>query len=150
MRRILAIALFFALALGCVSAQETIYYESTPTLMWDAVTTDADGNPFLPGDIIEYEVYLWDYSQGDPTVQPVTSLTYFGTVGVTEIGLTFPYRADWTVAVRTKHTDGGGNITYSGLAYSTVLEDTATGPFVYVPTLQWVPMDPTGLRDSGM
>jgi len=150
MRRLLIAALLFALALGCVSAQETIYYESTPTLMWDAVTTDADGNPFLPGDIIEYEVYLWDYSQGDPTVQPVEALTYFGTVAATEIPLSFPYRADWTVAVRTVHTDGGGNITYSGLAYSTVLEDTATGPFVYVPQLIWSPMDPTGLRDSGM
>jgi hypothetical protein len=59
------------LALGSAAAQETIYYESTPTLMWDAVTTDSDGNPFLAGDIVEYEVYLWDYSQGDPTLHPV-------------------------------------------------------------------------------
>ena len=150
MKRLLIAALFLALALGCVSAQETVYYESTPTLAWDAVTADSDGNPFLPGDTVEYEVYLWDYAGGDPTVQPVTALTYFGVTELTELALSFPYRSDWVVAVRTQHTDGGGTVTYSGLSYSTVAEDVAVGPFVYVPQLQWVPMDPTGLRDTGM
>lgn len=149
MKRLLIAALLIAVALGC-AAQETIYYESTPTLAWDAVTTDSEGNPFLAGDVVEYEVYLWDYSQGDPTVQPVTALTYFGVTELTELALSFPYRSDWVVAVRVQHTDGGGTVTYSGLAYSTVQEDVAVSPFVYVPTLIWAPMDPTGLRDTGM
>ena len=150
MRRILTAALLLAVALGCVTAQETVYYESTPTLAWDAVTSDADGNPFLPGDTVEYEVYLWDYDGGDPTVQLLTALTYYGVTAATELQLAFPYRASWVVAVRTRHTDGGATVTYSGLAYSTVIGDTATGPFAYIPVLIWLPSRPVGLRDTGM
>jgi len=113
------------------------------------VTQDSEGNPFLPGDTIEYEVYLWDHSQGDVTVQLVGALTLWETTALTQSVLTFPYRATWDVAVRTKHTDAGLNVVYSAFGYSTVLEDTATGPFSYVPLLIWIPLAPSALRDSG-
>lgn len=148
MKRLFLVALLALVALGC--GAQTIYYESTPTLQWDAVTTDDQGNQFLPGDTVEYEVYAWDMAGGDPTVQPVTSMSFLAVVMGTEYQLSFDYRADWAVAVRTKHTDGGGNIVYSDLAYSTVEGDTASGPFVYTPVLTWVPLAPGNLRDSGM
>ncbi len=147
MRRLLTIALI--LVSSFLWAQE-VYYESTPTLLWDAVTTDVDGNAFLPDDTVEYEVLSWDMSQGDITLQPVSALSALGTVATTEMQLSFPYRTEWAIAIRTKHTDGGGNVTYSELAYSVVQEDTATGPFWYSPVLLWLPSRPTDLRDSGM
>lgn len=148
MKRLLILALLVGLA-ACVSAQ-TVYYQTAPTLMWDAVTQDSNGDPFLPTDTIEYEVYLWDHDQGDVTVQLPGALTFFGVTDQTELVLAFPYRATWDVAVRTKHTDAGANVVFSAFGYSTVLEDTATGPFSYVPLLIWIPLAPAALRDSGM
>jgi hypothetical protein len=104
----------------------------------------------LPEDTVEYEVYVWDSGNGDVTTQTVDALTLLGTVSVTELQLSFPYRAEWVAAVRVKHTDGGGNVVYSELSYSTVLEDVAISPFAYVPVLTWVPSPPGNLRDSGM
>ena len=147
MKRLLVFALLVGLV-ACVSAQD-VFYETNPTLMWDAVTLDDQGNPFLPTDVIEYEVYLFDHSLGDVTVQPVASLTLFELTALTESVLTFPYRATWDVAVRTRHTDAGANVVYSAFGYSTVLEDTAVGPFSYVPLLIWIPLAPSALRDSG-
>ena len=146
----LFIVLLTLVALSC-AAQEYVYYESTPTLEWDAVTSDDNGDAFLPGDVVEYEVYLFDAALGDITTQTVDALTYLATVSGTSTQLSFTYRSEWAVAVRTRHTDGGGNVALSGFAYSVVAEDTALGvPFVYAPVLQWVPLRPAALRDSGM
>jgi hypothetical protein len=149
MKKLLITALLAIVVLGCATAQDAVYYESTPTLMWDAVTTDSDGNPFLPGDTVEYEVYLWDMANGDVTTQLVADLTLYETTTLTESVLSFPYRAEWVCAVRVRHTDGGGTVSYSELGYSTVVEDVALSPFSYVPILIFVPMQPSGLRDSG-
>jgi hypothetical protein len=146
-KRLLIIALLLVAALA---AGQQVYYESTPTLEWSAVTTDSDGNAFLPGDAVEYEVYAWDMAQGDITLQPVTSLSLIGSTATTSLQLSFPYRSEWAVAVRSVHTDGGGNVTVSEPAYSVTEVDTLSGPFWYSPVLTWVPMRPTGLRDSGM
>jgi len=143
----MGIALLFVAALA---VGQQVYYESTPTLEWEPVTTDSDGNPFLAGDTVEYEVLIWDMAQGDVTLQPASELSPIGTVSTTELQLSFPYRSEWAVAVRTVHTDSGGNVTMSDLAYSTVEEDTASGPFWYSPVLTWIPQRPSGLRDSGM
>ncbi len=131
-------------------SQETIYYNSTPTLQWDAVTEDGEGNPFLPEDIIEYDIYLWDTAGGDITIQPIVNLTHFILTDQIETLLNFPYRANWACAIRVIHTDGDSNIVYSDLAYT--VEDipvTASGPFVYVP-LSGTLLAPQGLRDSGI
>jgi hypothetical protein len=147
MRRLLILAL---LLVATIAVSQQVYYESTPTLEWDAVTTDTDGNAFLPGDTVEYEVLSWDMAQGDITLQPVAALSSLGTTTALSMQLSFPYRSEWAVAVRTQHTDGGGNVTLSDPAYSVVEVDTASGPFWYTPVLTWIPQRPTGLRDSGM
>jgi hypothetical protein len=139
----------FLLVAACAVGQQ-VYYESTPTLEWGAVTTDSEGNPFLAGDTVEYEVLIWDMAQGDITLQPVASLSSLGTTSALSMQLSFPRRSEWAVAVRTQHTDGGGNVTYSDPAYSVVEVDTLSGPFWYTPVLTWVPARPSSLRDSGM
>ena len=131
-------------------SQETIYYNSTPTLQWDAVVEDGEGNPFLPEDVVEYDVYLWDTAGGDIQIQPIGSLTHFILTTEIEALLNFSYRANWACAIRTVHTDGDSNISYSDLSYTTELPPvTATCPFVYVPISGTLPR-PQGLRDSGM
>lgn len=131
-------------------AQEQIYYNSSPTIEWDYSDTDANGDPWLPEDIISFEVFLWDTAQGDITEQPVESLNYFGTTTAHEMQLSFANRYNWAVAVRSRVTDGDGNTEVSGMAYSTVNEDTNSSPFVYAPnSIPALPV-PTILRDSGM
>ena len=149
MKKFLFVALFLAIAFSCI-AQEQVYYNSTPTIVWDAVTHDADGNPFLPGDMIEYEVY--GYMGADIEEQPIENLTLLGTTTATELQITLDPRVAWYVAVRYKHTDGGGNVNYSPLAYSTEeVPVTQTGPFGYFPSLEAMNLDKVqGLRDSGM
>jgi len=137
-----AITCAFLLLAFVAFAQNTIYYNSSPTLLWDPVL------PELAGDVIEYEVYLWDMANGDPLIQPITAFISFGTTALTQIPLTFTYRAEWAVAVRTKLTDGGANVGYSALSHSVVSEDAGGSPFYYVP-LSGLPLAPASLRDSG-
>ena len=137
---ILALLLVAAVAFG----QETEFYPVTPpTLQWDESPSAS-----LPGDVLEYEVYLWDRLNGEIEVQPINSLMLIGTTPNSSLDLTFPYRTPWQCAVRLKHTDGGGNVSYSAMIYSSVAEDTAEGrPFSYIPGTVWFPVpDPTGLR----
>lgn len=143
MKKILILALL--LVAGIAFGQETEFYPvAPPTLQWDASPSAA-----LPGDVLEYEVYLWDRLNGEIEVQPVNSLSLVGTTSSPSIALSFPYRTPWQCAVRLKHTDGGGNVTYSSMIYSSVAGDTASGPFSYIPGTVWYPVpDPTGLRDS--
>jgi len=142
----LFVFLFLAvLVLGCIS-QEIIYYNSTPTLQWDAVTEDV-----VPEDVISYGVYLWDTAGGDIELQAIGDLTFFGMTTSTELLLSFPYRANWAAAINATLTDGEGNVETSDLAYTTEnIPVTATGPFVYVPSLDGMIPSPTGLRDSGI
>jgi hypothetical protein len=153
MKRIILLVLFIGFG-TLLFAQSQVLYNTSPTLVWDAVTVDGNGDPWLPEDVVEYEIYFWDSANGDATVQLLTDLTHFATTSATELQLTFPYRANWAVGVRTKHTDGGGNVVYSAdLAWTIVLEDIdSTGspgsPFVYAP-LQGQPEKPDNLRDSG-
>jgi len=149
MKRLPFIVALLFIAFGC-AAQDAVYYESTPTLAWDPVTADANGDPFLPTDSVEYEIYLWDMAGGDPTAQPISAFTLFAVTSDSSVQLSFDYRAEWACVLRTRLTDGGGNTVYSAPAYTTVEEDTASGPFVYSPVLTWVPRAPAALRDSGM
>jgi hypothetical protein len=147
MKRIIAM-IFMLLVAAFAFGQEEEYYPTTPpTLVWD----EAPGT-WLPGDVVEYEVYVWDRLNGEIEVQPISSLSLLGTTTVPQMELTFPYRAPWQVGVRLKHTDGGGNLSYSSMIYSSIAEDTLAGvPFSYIPGTVWYPVpDPTGLRDSGM
>ena len=148
MRRLLTVLFVALMAIACASAQ-TVYYRDEATLQWDAVSVDAAGDPFLPTDVVEYEIYIYDYIQGVPDPQNVAGLTLIGTTALTEQLIVFPYRTTWAAGGRTKVTDGGGNVEYSPLAWSYIATDAGVaGPFLYVPfpTLR----APLNLRDSGM
>ena len=148
MKRIFIIALLALVVLACVPAQ-TVYYRDQATLQWDPVEVDAAGDPFLPTDTVEYEVYIYDYIVGVVDPQSIAELTYIGTVGAAELLIVFPYRTTWAAGGRTKLTDAGSNIEYSALAWSYIPTDAGVdGPFLYVPfpTLRSL----LGLRDGGM
>jgi hypothetical protein len=135
-----------AFSTGC----QTIHYKTQATLQWDAVTQDADGNAFLPTDIVRYEVYIYDYVAGVMDPQNPAQLIYQGMTAATEQLIVFPHRATWAAGVRVKLTDGGGNVSYSPLAWSYVVADAdvVAGPFVYSPL--GGPTKPRALRDKGM
>jgi hypothetical protein len=148
MKKIAFVLLFILFVSVGVSAQ-TIYYREQATLIWDAVTVDAAGDPFLSTDTIAYEIYIYDYLQGVTNPQDVAQLILVATTSTTQQVIVFPYRTTWAAGGRTKVTDAGGNIRYSPLAWSYVATDAgANGPFLYVPlpTLR----GPLNLRDSGM
>lgn len=144
MRKLLA-GLFLLVALGACG-QEVIY-KTSATLEWDAVTLDASGAPLLPRDTIAYEVYIYAGSLVDP--QDVGVLTLVGSTSGTSMLITFPRRATWIAGVRVRLVDGGGNLSYSTIAWSDVIADAGVdGPFVYSPS--GMPKRPAALRDSGM
>ena len=144
MKKLFVFLFLAVLVLGCIS-QEIIYYNSTPTLQWDAVTEDV-----VPEDVISYGVYLWDTAGGDIELQAIGDLTFFGMTTSTELLLSFPYRANWACAINTSLTDGEGNTIISDLSYTTQLPPvTAINPFVYAPNPSTLTA-PTGLKDSGI
>jgi hypothetical protein len=148
MKRLMTVLFFALVVLACASSQ-TVYYKDRATLQWDAVTVDAAGDPFLPTDVVEYEIYIYDHVVGVTNPQDVSQLTLIGTTPATQQLIVFPYRTSWVAGGRTKVTDAGGNVEYSPLAWSDVPTDAGpAGPFLYVPlpTLR----APLNLRDSGM
>ena len=159
-----ALLLIAALALvACVGmAQEPVYYNSTPTVVWTPAASAPDGSAFLPGDTVEYRIFVWDVELlgfDPPPALGVMDLrvTWVDTdplsVGEEEAQIDFASRRDWGVAVVGTHIDGGGNRTdYVGFLASSRAADTASGvPFVYTPWSGAATEPPgTGLRDSGM
>jgi len=145
----IAAILLMLVAVACLG-QSAIVYNSTPTLEWNAVTTDAAGNPLLPEDAVAYNVFIWDTAHGLISSQPISALTFVATTSATSRVLSFPYRANWAAAVQAQVTDGEGIVSLGALAYSTdLMPITASGPFVYVPRGS-TPPRPVGLRDSGI
>lgn len=146
MKYLLIFALLLVTVLACA---QTVLYRDQATLQWDAVTVDAAGDPFLPTDVVSYEVYIYDRIAGVASDQNIAFLTLIGPATATELLIVFPYRTTWAAGVRTKVVDAGGNTDYSLLAWSYVPTDAGVaGPFLYVPTPTLRP--PLGLRDSGM
>lgn len=149
MKKILALILLALMPVLSFS-QNQIYYNSSPTLQWDYDYLDANGDPLLEDDIVDFEIFIWDETNGFITAQQIESLTPFTVTTNPEAVLTFPYRTTWSVAVRSRVTDGGGNIEYSDFAYTTIQEDVQDSPFVYAPNLTESLPKPTDLRDSGI
>lgn len=130
---------------------QDITYNSRPTLQWDYPSVDENGDPWLPEDIISFDVYLWNTADGDITAQPLSNLNFFGTTTNKEIVLNFTNRYNWAVAVVARITGGDGVTRQSEIAYSTVSEDANNSPFVYAPNSSILPLPKvTDLRDSGM
>ena len=145
----LAILGLLVLVTACVFSQQIIYLDEA-TLQWDAVTEDVNGDPFLPEDIVEYEVYIYD-SALTINDQIIANLIFIGTTSATELLIVFPERKNWYAGVRTKVTTGEPITTYSTVAWS---YDPGVvgpaGPFAYQPLGGVVPTAPDNLRDSGM
>lgn len=150
MRKLRGLILGLFIIGSSLFAQEEILYNSSPTLEWNYGYTDANGDPLLDDDIVNFEVYLWDESNGSVEEQPIEALTPFTVTNNTEVVLSFPYRSTWSVAILARVTDGAGNTEYSDFAYSTIPEDSLNNPFVYAPNLQGSLPKPTDLRDSGI
>ena len=142
--------LLVLLLVAFAACGQTVVYKSQATLQWDAVTQDAAGNPLLPTDVVEYEVYIYDYTVGVADPQIVGNLIAVGTTAALEQLIVFPYRSEWAAGVRTKLTDSGANVSYSALAWSYIIADAdvIAGPFVYSP--QGGPKKPKDLKDSEM
>lgn len=142
------LALAFLLTVGSLVSAQTVYYRDQATLQWDAVTVDASGDPFLATDVVQYEVYIYDYVQGVADPQNPALLTLVGVTAAPQQLIVFPYRTTWAAGGRTKVTDAGGNVEYSPFAWSYVPTDAGiAGPFLYVPIPTLRP--PLGLRDAG-
>lgn len=145
MKRLL-IGLVLLALLATAGTCQDVLYRTEATLQWDAVTVDGAGDPFLPTDVVEYEVYIYDYIAGVVDPQSTAELTYMGDTAVAELLIVFPHRTTWAAGVRVRLTDAGSNVTYSAFAWSYITGD-AISPFVYAPS--GTPAKPAALRDSG-
>jgi len=151
MKKILLIILL-ALIPSFVYAQVEILYNANPNLSWDSINEFSNGDPFLPEDIVSYEVFLWNTAMGNIEEQEIENLIYFGTTLNKQITLAFPNRYNWAAAVRVRVTDITGETVVSGLAYTTNTEDVAALPFTYTPDLEMILelLKVTNLKDSGI
>ncbi len=171
MKRLLIATLLAIGLIACVSAQEPVYYNSTPTVIWTPAASAPDGSAFLAGDTVEYRIYVWDTALLGFDPPPAIGLmdlrvTWVDTDptvadwGITQVPptaeeaqvISFADRRDWGVAVAGTHIDGAGNRTdYVGYLASSRAADTASGiPFVYVPLSGSATEPPgSGLRDGG-
>jgi hypothetical protein len=147
-RKAIIVALLVLVAMGATC--QTVVYKSQATLQWAAVTQDSGGQPFLPTDVVRYEVYIYNYVTGVLDPQNPAQLTYMGMTAALEQLIVFPYRTTWAAGVRVKLTDAGANVSYSPIAWSYIVADAdvVAGPFVYSPSA--LPKKPGALRDSGM
>ena len=145
-----ALLILAALALvACVGGAQEIIYKDQATLQWDAVTTDAAGDPLLPEDAVTYDVYIYDSTLVIDDQNPAL-LIHMGNTALTEMLITFPARRNWYAGVRAVVTTGEPATYYSAIAWSYNVEDVALLPFGYVPLGGLVPSRPDNLRDSGM
>jgi len=145
-----ALLILAALALvACVGFTQDIIYKDQATLLWDAVTEDANGDPLLPEDTVSYEVYIYD-SALTIDDQNTANLIFIAEASVTEQLIVFPERKNWYAGVRAKIVTGEGITNFSNIAWSyEEVPVTMTAPFAYQPQGGVVPADPQGLRDSG-
>ena len=147
MKRIVIFGLLLLIA-ACAFSQ-TILYRDQAMLQWDAVTTDLNGDPLLPTDVVTYEVFLDDGSAAND--QDIAQILYMGVTATTDYVLVFPTRTTWIAGVRAVVTPEGGSPVNSTIAWSDNLADVdpLLGSFTYVPVLSG-PSAPENLRDSGM
>lgn len=163
MKRLILILAVALIGVAACMAQEPIYYNTSPTILWTPPDKAPDGSDFLAGDTVEYVIYRFEGSVGDQpdilglAVQTVfvdTDPTTADVNGEESTTVTFPERREWWLCLVATHIDGGGNRTpYDKVLFTSVAGDTSSGvPFVYVPESGAASpgSGPTGLRDAGM
>jgi hypothetical protein len=94
----------------------TVVYTNSAVVTWDNATGYTDGSPFLPADVIGYEVSV---------AKIKTSPIKLGEAAQGPYTVTLPTEGDWIVGVRTVRTVGGIKY-YSAYLWS----DETTNPFV--------------------
>ena len=148
MKKIALILLLCLVAFAACGQQ--VFYKNQATLAWDAVTLDSAGNPFLPTDVVSYDVYIYDHVAGVADPQNLALLISVGNTSALEKLIVFPKRTTWAAGVRVKLTDSGANVTTSPIAWSYIVADAdvVAGPFLYSPF--GIPVKPQALRDKGM
>ena len=148
MKRLALILLLCLVAF--VACGQQVFYKNQATLQWDAVTLDSAGNPFLPTDVVSYDVYIYDHVVGVADPQNPALLISIGNTTALEKLIVFPRRTTWAAGVRVKLTDLGTNVTTSSIAWSYIVADAdvVAGPFLYSPF--GIPVKPKDLRDKGM
>ena len=146
MRRfITAIALAMTIAVVSCMAQpadvEIVYPGSVQQLfMWDEVTLDNSGNPFIEGDVVRYEVF-WRHSA-------LHHEGSFGVVEVPEMLVSFSgmSRGYYYLGVRSIGIDQSGMTEYSQISWSNNLVAVQDGRFAIIVPGRFVPEQPTGVR----
>jgi len=148
MKKIALILLLCLVAFAACGQQ--VFYKNQATLAWDAVALDSAGNPFLPTDVVSYDVYIYDHVAGVADPQNPALLISVGNTSALEKLIVFPRRTTWAAGVRVKLTDSGANVTTSPIAWSYIVADAdvVAGPFLYSPF--GIPVKPKDLRDKGM
>ena len=147
MKKLLVLVLLLVAFVACA---QTVHYKNQATLQWGAVTLDSAGNPFLPTDVVSYDVYIYDHVAGVADPQNPALLISIGNTSALEKLIVFPKRTTWAAGVRVKLTDSGTNVTTSSIAWSYIVADAdvVAGPFLYSPF--GIPVKPQALRDKGM
>jgi hypothetical protein len=145
----LALILLLCLVVFTACGQQ-VFYKNQATFQWDAVTLDSAGNPFLPTDVVSYDVYIYDHVAGVADPQNPALLISVGNTSALEQLIVFPRRTTWAAGVRVKLTDSGANVTISPIAWSYIVADAdvVVGPFLYSPF--GTPRKPAALRDKGI
>lgn len=130
MKRFLIMLVLFAtfftlLVAGTAQAQFNWVTANQGTFMWDAVTADGDGDPFLPGTHVEYTTYyvnsLADPMKASPQVVEQTTLL--------QSTVTFPGKGRFWVGVTAHLVDDGSGelLETSDFAWSDVPENCEGG-----------------------
>lgn len=119
MKRILFIAVFTLILLGCVVGQEAVYYGDTNTVAWDDDRIDTDGIAYPDDAVITYEVVL---RNGGADIQAGST---------TELELLLDLagldRAKYSVGVRATYNGQASDYIWSSNA-----EDTADNVAFYL------------------
>lgn len=146
MKRLLLAGVLLAVAL--FASAQVVVYEDTAELAWNAPT-----ETLLPGDVVSYEVYYYDYSNPVIDNQNIAELIFAGATENETLTITFTDRKEWAVGVRSIVTDGGGTSGIpSILAWSINEGDVDTvamgGPFYYTPLILGQASSPDSLKDQ--
>lgn len=154
MKRVVIILVAVLMAAACFAQTvDTVHYLDEGTLSWEAVTTDADGEPLLATDDVTYDVYMYNAAESIDD-QVVANLISVGGTSDTEMVLDFTGlpRAMYYAGVRVVVTDAQGAVTTSAIAWS--YDPVATDPiqpFAYIPLSGVLILSPpTGLSEAGM
>jgi len=149
MKRIVFILAALLLAATACLAQPTdvdiTYSGAIPQIVvWDAVTTDADGVPLIEGDTISYEVFWRHSTTGDQASLGVVTLPE-ATVDLSALPRGYYY-----IGVRSIGETAEGAVDYSSIAWSNdAVAVDPTSRFAYLVAGPLLPAAPTGLSTVG-